>query len=525
MKLNRLTASALAATLLAGGFAFHAFAASDAGEEKAAEEKAALESAEKEKAAEAKEKEAAEAKALVDAPAEATRAMGGLVAADIDRDAARAEAIDRRAQVLDALEAKGALEAADMAEGWERPTPHSGMALTFGTMVFEYGEVDEGVMVAAEFPFVNTSDRVVTITNIRSSCGCTAAQLAKREYAPGEGEVIRANFNTSGRSGHQRTTVTVTTDDPANPIYRLDIDGRVARRLFFDERLLNFGDIEEGEGGTVVFNLVNLTGQPVSIQSATAQDATITITAGDPIPWSNPAANESGEAIPLTVEIPADRGIGNITGSISVRVMSEGTSRNLVASMRGRVVGDVMTQPPLVSYGVVEPGDTREITLDVTVRGNRPFEMTGWRFESLRAATTANTEDIAVDARLQDNPRLEGRQQIVVSMDAPAEGRGAYRGNLIVEGQVDGRATTMTLPLTAVVRSSGPGQIAPAAAADASGLRRADVIPSAPVERVAPAQPAASAEREAALARLRAQRGGGEAPAKEADGGEDSSKD
>jgi hypothetical protein len=68
--------------------------------------------------------------------------------------------------------------------------------------------------VRAGFPFKNTGSTTVTIVTIRSSCGCTAAQLQKRQYAPGESGEIVAEFRFGGRRGMQEKTVTVATDEP-----------------------------------------------------------------------------------------------------------------------------------------------------------------------------------------------------------------------------------------------------------------------------------------------------------------------
>ena len=46
--------------------------------------------------------------------------------------------------------------------------------------------------VEATYPFKNTSTVPVTIKKLRTSCGCTAAKLEKRTYAPGESGEIAA---------------------------------------------------------------------------------------------------------------------------------------------------------------------------------------------------------------------------------------------------------------------------------------------------------------------------------------------
>jgi hypothetical protein len=66
--------------------------------------------------------------------------------------------------------------------------------------------------VATKYHFTNYGTEPVTITDIRTSCGCTTAALEKRKYAPGESGAIEAKFNFAGHTGHQEKWIFVSTD-------------------------------------------------------------------------------------------------------------------------------------------------------------------------------------------------------------------------------------------------------------------------------------------------------------------------
>ena len=53
--------------------------------------------------------------------------------------------------------------------------------------------------VNAVFAFENIGDKAFTITEVKSSCGCTTAALGKKTYAPGESGEINAKFNIGSR--------------------------------------------------------------------------------------------------------------------------------------------------------------------------------------------------------------------------------------------------------------------------------------------------------------------------------------
>ncbi|MEO0468884.1 MAG: DUF1573 domain-containing protein [Bacteroidota bacterium] len=94
---------------------------------------------------------------------------------------------------------------------------------------YNYGKVSEGTKVTYQFRFKNTGTEPLTLTRVKPSCGCTTPTYSKDPVAPGEDGFIDVSFNTSGKSGVQNKTVTVTGnfDGSVNKILR--INGEVER--------------------------------------------------------------------------------------------------------------------------------------------------------------------------------------------------------------------------------------------------------------------------------------------------------
>ena len=84
----------------------------------------------------------------------------------------------------------------------------------------------------ARYRFTNTGTSPVSIIDVRPSCGCTTATLAKKEYAPGESGEIEAKLNFAGHIGHQEKWIYVTTNvartDPTVLSLAVDIPPEVA---------------------------------------------------------------------------------------------------------------------------------------------------------------------------------------------------------------------------------------------------------------------------------------------------------
>jgi len=75
----------------------------------------------------------------------------------------------------------------------QSPAPQDRQLLTANppTIIFEdtthdLGKIGFGVTNTCEFRFTNAGRADLKITRIKKTCGCTVAELAKQDYAPGE---------------------------------------------------------------------------------------------------------------------------------------------------------------------------------------------------------------------------------------------------------------------------------------------------------------------------------------------------
>lgn len=71
------------------------------------------------------------------------------------------------------------------------------------------------------FPFKNDSDHPVTITSVKTDCGCVTAGLSEETCPAGRKAQVIVIFDVAGLTGLQEKYVTVTTDEPNQPPTRL----------------------------------------------------------------------------------------------------------------------------------------------------------------------------------------------------------------------------------------------------------------------------------------------------------------
>lgn len=84
-----------------------------------------------------------------------------------------------------------------------------GDVLSFTAPIQEASASAEATDVQAAYAFTNASDQAITISEIKTTCGCATAELEKRTYQPGEAGTINVIFDIGSRTGEQQKSIAV----------------------------------------------------------------------------------------------------------------------------------------------------------------------------------------------------------------------------------------------------------------------------------------------------------------------------
>jgi len=103
--------------------------------------------------------------------------------------------------------------------------------LTFDETNVKFSPKPEDRNALGEFAFKNTGTKTVTITKLKTDCGCTTASLAKKTYVPGESGRIVTIFDFGSRIGPYRKSVVVETDEPGSKPILLAMAGHIPEIL------------------------------------------------------------------------------------------------------------------------------------------------------------------------------------------------------------------------------------------------------------------------------------------------------
>ncbi len=82
--------------------------------------------------------------------------------------------------------------------------------MTFKETSHDFGTIHEKDVVKHVFKFKNTGNAPLLITNMRASCGCTAANYSKKPILPGEEGQFTVTFNSAYKPHKQHKRVTIT---------------------------------------------------------------------------------------------------------------------------------------------------------------------------------------------------------------------------------------------------------------------------------------------------------------------------
>ena len=120
-----------------------------------------------------------------------------------------------------------------------------------------FGNITEGEVVSHNFVVYNRGNDTLTISRVKASCGCTAAEPNNNNLLPGDSTSIKVEFNSSRRNGVQKKYVYVFSNDLKTPQMRLVFTANVINKdglssvekpnIKLSKYNHNFGNVKEGQ--------------------------------------------------------------------------------------------------------------------------------------------------------------------------------------------------------------------------------------------------------------------------------------
>jgi len=211
----------------------------------------------------------------------------------------------------------------------------------FEEQVYNFGKMYTGENVKHEFKFKNVGRGELTINNVKSSCGCTAALVSKNKLHKDEEGVVEVKFNSGHYVGKVTKSVVVNSNDPVNSKYKLTITGEVIEEVSVSPKRINFGIIRKGDSCTKNIEIKTVPELKIVVKKVESPSSYITIT-------QHQETENSYQVIFSDYEY-----LGKFSGILFVYTSSNKQER-IDVPFSGEVVGDVTFYPETLSFGSVK---------------------------------------------------------------------------------------------------------------------------------------------------------------------------
>lgn len=174
---------------------------------------------------------------------------------------------------------------------------------------FAFGEVLQGDKVNHVFTFNNIGDETLTITKVKSSCGCTAALLSEKEISAGQQGEVRVSFNSARFRGKVSKTVYLYTNDPVNRMMQLHLRGTVKVEVDVVPAQLRLGPVKGGEKINGVIRIVNRGEEELEVKDLKPTMSNVTVS-----PQGGKV--QSGETLEIAISIQTAPGESRRNGYV-----------------------------------------------------------------------------------------------------------------------------------------------------------------------------------------------------------------
>ena len=102
----------------------------------------------------------------------------------------------------------------------EEQAVQDGPIITFEESSFDFGDIFQDDKVEHIFTFENSGNAPLLITNVQTTCGCTASEWPKEPVMPGEKANIVVNFDSTAKYGRQNKVISIISNavSPVNQV-------------------------------------------------------------------------------------------------------------------------------------------------------------------------------------------------------------------------------------------------------------------------------------------------------------------
>lgn len=257
--------------------------------------------------------------------------------------------------------------------GWTAPAMGQEWARKmFESTEFDFGGVARGSKVEHRFVITNLYEEDVHITDVRSSCGCTIPEVAKRTLKTFEKAEVLATFNTRSFLGKRSATITVSFDQPFYAEVQLHVGGYIRSDIVLAPDHVDFGSVSGSQANE----------QIVKIDYA-GRDNWQILEVKSPRDYLSAELREAGRrhteygheqiSYELVVRLAENTPAGYFSEQLTL-LTNDTRAPEFPLIVEGNVTSEISVSPSPLILGVLSPG--QKVSKKLVVRGRKPFQLT-----------------------------------------------------------------------------------------------------------------------------------------------------
>jgi hypothetical protein len=238
----------------------------------------------------------------------------------------------------------------------------------FDELTKDFGSVPHGTVAVHPFRLVNNTGYPVHITNVRVSCGCTAARAVQTYLAPGQETAILAQMDTRRFYNIKTVTIFVQFDQPRFDEVRLAVQANSRDDLALSPETLNFGRVKRGTAAKTDMTVTFLGNSLTQILEAKSDSNYLA-------PEFKEIRRENGEVVyQITATMRPDAPAGKWYSDVWVKTNNPAIPR-LRVPLAIEIEFPLSISPTTVLLGQLKAGT--EADRKVILRGGKPFRILG----------------------------------------------------------------------------------------------------------------------------------------------------
>lgn len=249
--------------------------------------------------------------------------------------------------------------------------PASAQELNWAEKMFDQRQIDFGVVArgsdaVARVKITNLYKQTVKISDVRTTCGCSAGKPTKTSLESLEEGFIEVTMDTLKFTRRKDSNVIITFSEPLYQEVRIPITAYIRTDVVFDPGSVSFGAIEQGREAVRKIKLMYAGRDDWQVREIKSRSESIRAKAIE-------TARGGGRVdYDIEVTVAANAPPGAFREQLTI-VTDDQNSPHVPLLVEGNIEADVTVTPAIVSLGVLKPGEAKQF--NVVIKGKQPIQI------------------------------------------------------------------------------------------------------------------------------------------------------